>query len=129
MPITLNDYLKQAKTKGDYISQAIIEDLVRDSETMSELSFTSISSLKAKGVRWQTLPSAAFRQVGAGYTEGTGRVEEIEETISILGGDILADRVFEHVKDTLEDPVTTQMKLKAKAVARTFNDYLTSCRN
>lgn len=129
MPITLNDYLKQAKREGDAISASIIEDLIRDSDLMAELSFKPISALEAYGTRWQSLPSTGFRKIGAGYNESTGRTEQIKETLSLLGGDIKADRVFEHVKNVLEDPVLTQMKMKAKSISRNFNDYLTSCRN
>ena len=123
MALTLNDYLKQAKRGGDAISAAIIEDLIRDSQLMDQLTFKPISGLSATGTRWQSLPSVAFRKIGAGYTESTGRTEQIKETLSILGGDILADTIFEHVKDVIEDPIQTQMKLKAKAMARVFNDY------
>lgn len=122
MALTLNDYRKQAEKGGDAISARIIKDLQRESRIMDLLSFKSIGGLSVRGVRWQSLPAAAYRKVGTGYTESTGRTEEIQETISMLGGDILVDRVFEKVTDVLEDPVVTQMSMKAESVARVFND-------
>lgn len=124
MAYTLNEYLKLAKKNGDAISATFLSDLQRHSVLMDLLSFKPISGLEAYGQRWQTLPSAAFRNVNAGYTSSEGKTEQIKETLSLLGGDITLDNVFSHVTNVIEDPVTNQIAMKAEAVGRVFNDYL-----
>lgn len=103
------------------INKAFIADLLRYSPIMGEIPFTSIPGLQVSAIRWQTLPSAAFRAIGAGYTEGTGTTENLEETLYALGGDVKVDRLLQKATNVYEDPLVTQMKMKAKAVAFEFN--------
>ncbi|MCL4395643.1 MAG: hypothetical protein M1482_12725 [Chloroflexi bacterium] len=119
MAVTLVDYFKQAK---DPISQGFIADLLRFSDLFKVCKFDNVDGLQVGGTRWQTVPTAAFRKIGEGYTEGTGTTENIVETLSILGGDVKVDRVLSQAKNTYEDPLITQMQMKAKAVAFAFND-------
>jgi len=88
---------------------------------MGEIPFKSYPGLQVSALRWNTLPSAAFRAIGAGYTEGTGTTEPLEETLYALGGDVKVDRLLQKAKNVYEDPLVTQMKMKAKAVAFEFN--------
>ena len=75
------------------------------------------------GRRWQTIGSAGFRKLNGGYSESTGTIEEVEETLAFLGGDIKVDKVFDKSNSgTIEKPLVTQMKMKAKAVAFAFNN-------
>lgn len=118
MAITLSDYFKQSK---DPIHKAFIADLLRYSPIMGEIPFTSVPGMQVSAIRWQTLPSAAFRSIGSGYTEGTGTTENLEETLFALGGDVKVDRLLQKATNVYEDPLVTQMKMKAKAVAFEFN--------
>jgi len=118
--LTLNDYFKQST---DPMQKGLIADLLRYSDLMKIVPIETVSALRVSATRWQTMPSASFRKYGAGYTESTGTVEPITETLAVLGGDVKVDRLAD--KGTfIEDPITTQMNMKAKAIAFKFNDTL-----
>lgn len=119
MAVTLADYAKAAK---DPLRKAFIMDLLRYSDLLKIVPFTTVNGLQVSGMRWQTLPSAAFRKLNAGYTEGTGTTEEILETLVALGGDVKIDRFLTGNATKYEDPLTTAMRQKTKAVAFKFND-------
>lgn len=118
--ITLNDYFKQSK---DPFQKAMLADMLRFSDLMKIVPVDSVPALRVSGHRWQTLPSVAFRKFGAGYTESSGTTEEFTETLSLLGGDVKFDRLAS-IGTFVEDPVVTQMNMKAKAMAFKFNDAL-----
>jgi len=106
--------------------KGFIADLLRYSDLLGVMTFEDIDGLQVNGIRWNVMPSAAFRTIGAGYTEGTGTTEQVEETLAVLGGDVKVDRLLTIAKNVYEDPLATQMKMKAKAVAFTFNDSFIS---
>lgn len=118
--LTLNDYMKQSK---DPFQKGLIADLLRYSDLMKIVPIESVPALRVSATRWQTMPTVAFRKYGAGYTESSGTTEPITETLALLGGDVKFDRLAN--KGTfIEDPVVTQMNMKAKAMAFKFNDTL-----
>lgn len=119
MSVTLADYAKQSK---DPLQKGFILDLLRYSDLLKLITFETVDGLQVSGTRWQTLPSAAFRKIGAGYTEGTGTTEEVVETLVALGGDVKVDRMLTGNANVIQDPLTTQMNMKAKSVAFKFND-------
>ncbi len=120
MTTTLNDYFKQSR---DPIQKGLMADLLRYSDLMKMVPIEDIEGLRISATRWQTMPSVAFRKYGAGYTESTGTVENFTETLAILGGDVKVDRLAN--KGTfIEDPLVTQMQMKAKALAFKFNDTI-----
>lgn len=120
MAVTLTDYFRQAKSAEH---KGFIADLLRYSPIMGELPFVGTPGLQVSGIRWLTLPSVAFRALNTGYTEGTGRTENVKETLAVLGGDVKIDRILTIAKNVYEDPLTTQLKMKSKALAFAFNDY------
>ncbi|CAK0772544.1 conserved hypothetical protein [Gammaproteobacteria bacterium] len=89
---------------------------------MASIPFKDVKGLQVSATRWQTLPSAGFRTYGGGYTESSGRTEDVSDTLALLGGDVKYDTVAEKVEAKSESPIVTQMKMKTKAVAFTFND-------
>jgi len=120
MPVSLNDIAKASKEPSQ---KAFILDLLRYSDLLKAIPFQGVDGLQVAATRWNTMPSAGFRKLNAGYTESTGTTEEISETLSLLGGDVKIDKVGEKVAVKKEKPLVTQMKMKAKAVSFTFNDY------
>lgn len=118
--LTLNEYFKQSK---DPMQKGMIADLLRYSDLMKIVPIDSVSALRVSATRWQTMPSVAFRKYGGGYTESSGTTEQFTETLALLGGDVKFDRLA-NVGDFIEDPVVTQMNMKAKAMAFKFNDSL-----
>lgn len=120
MTVSLADIAKASK---EPMQKGFILDLLRHSELLAAIPFTGVDGLKVSDARWQTMPSAGFRKLNAGYTESTGTTEDVVETLALLGGDVKIDKVGEKVAVKKEKPLVTQMKMKSKAVAFTFNDY------
>ncbi len=69
-----------------------------------------------------TLPGAAFRAVNAGYTESTGTVNQVTETLSILGGDADVDTFIQQTRSDLNDQRAVQTTLKVKAAVIQYQD-------
>lgn len=113
MAVVLTDYIKRL---DDPLKKAFIMDLLRFSPIIDILPFESVEALMVNAERWETLPGAGFRKINSGYTESSGKTEEIQETLALLGGDVKIDKVL--TRNTL--PV--QMEQKAKAVAFEYND-------
>jgi len=121
MAISLVDVMKQTSAP---MQKGFISDLLRYSDILSVVKFDTVKGLQVAGKRWQTLSGAAFRKLNGGYTEGTGTIEEVAETLTMLGGDVKVDVVFDKIDSGgVEPPLVTQMKMKAKAVAFGFNYY------
>lgn len=120
MAVSLNDIAKASKEPSQ---KAFILDVLRYSDLMAAVPFQKVDGLKVSDTRWQTMPTAGFRKLNSGYTESTGTTEDVQETLALLGGDVKIDKVGEKVAAKKEKPLVTQMKMKAKAVAFTFNDY------
>lgn len=119
MAVTLNEY---AKLTNDPLKKGFILDLLRYSDILKRIPFVDVAGLKVGGTRWQTLPSVAFRKIGGSYTESTGTVENIQETLAVLGGEVYIDRILAKAGGTIQSPLQVQMQMKAKAVAFQFND-------
>lgn len=121
MAVTLNEMLKVAKT--DYAAM-IIQDLLRKSDVFKLLPVADVQGLRIVGTRWQTLPTTGKRKIGGGYTEATGAVEAVEETLSIYGGDVQIDRIFTKVPSLFQDELSLQTDMLTESVARSVNNDL-----
>ncbi len=119
MAITLADY---AKLASDPLSKGFIMDLLRESDLMNVVPWETVDGLQVTGSRWTTIPSASFRKLNSGYTESTGTTEEIAETLTGLGGDVVIDRFFTKTGARRQTPLEVAMQMKAKSVAFKFTD-------
>ena len=107
----------------DPLVKGIYMLLLRYSDVIGLLPWTTIKRLTIQATRWQDLPTVAFRAINAGYTESSGTFEQVQEGLAILGGDVQLDRIFDLVaEETIEDPRITQTKMKIKAAAYAFNN-------
>lgn len=70
-----------------------------------------------------TLPGVAFRSVNEAYTESTGTVNQLTESLVILGGDADVDRFIVQTRGNLNDQRAIQTRLKVKAASYKFQDY------
>jgi len=120
MPVTL---AQLAKVETQPLRKYVLENMIRTARVMEILPFENVDSLRSIAVRWQTLPAVAFRAIGGTYTASEGDVEQVWESVYILGGRIQWDRVFEKVKNTIVDPKKLQTDMKLKSLALTINDY------
>lgn len=115
--------IEMAKQTQNPLGKAIILDLLRQCPMLQMIPIESIGGLKKTTTRWQTLPTASTRAIGAGYTEGTGTTEQVVDSLGVYGGDISVDQVLTKVTDAIENPLETQSKMKVAAIAALINDH------
>ena len=120
MPFSLADY---AKIQTDPKRKMVITNMLRESAIMELMQYENTDTLSTVQVRWNTLPSAAFRKLGATYTASEGSYDEVWESLYALGGLIEIDRVYEKVRNPIVDPRVDQVLQKTKSIMLTFNDY------
>lgn len=120
MAITL---LQIAKLETDPFKKYVVQNMIRQSKLMEIIPFEDVDSLRSIAIRWQTLPSVAFRAIGGSYTASEGNVEFVWESVYVLGGSIQWDRVYEKVKGLIVDPIQLQVDMKLKSLTCTFLDY------
>lgn len=120
MAVTLLDAAKQMT---EPLRKGVILDLCRQSELLSIVPFENVSALDNVALRWDELPTAAFRMINAGYDEGSGKTEQVTESVKLLGGDVDFDKVYDKITNWIEHPRVTQTKMKIKATASVFNYY------
>ena len=118
--LTLNDY---AKLSNDPYQVGMIEDMLRYSDLAKIVPVQDVPGMRLNANRWQTLPGAAFRKFGGGYTESSGTTEQFTETLSILGGDIKFDRLS-NKGSFVEDPIVTAVKMKVQATMFVLNNSI-----
>lgn len=105
------------------LRKGVIATILRDVRLMEYIPWTNVNQLTTTAVRWKSLPTVAFRRVGAGYTASVGLTEQVSESLYGYGGEIEYDRVLEKIGNTVQDPVVVQTQMMLKAMALTFNDY------
>lgn len=122
MAYTLAQY---AKLEVDPGKKFVIQNLIRDMKIQEVLPFYDVNSLKTAALQWRVLPGVSFRSLGNDYTEDTsGDVQEVYETLCILGGLVKFDRIYDKLSgSTVQDPKQVIMEMKLKALALKWNDY------
>ena len=114
---------QHAKLETDATKKYVLTNLLREMKIAEYLPFTSVNSLRMSALRWRQLPDVGYRQLNDVYTEDTtGDVEEVWESLCILGGEVNFDRVFGMVSNTITDPHKLQLDMKLMSIALTFND-------
>lgn len=119
MAVTLNDL---AKASQNPLEKAVIQDLLRKSDLLNLAPIENVNTFRPTSVRWQTLPSVSTRAFNGSYSESTGALEQVQETLHIYGGEINVDRVAAFDKSLVEPPMKTQTQMKVAAMAYKFND-------
>ena len=115
-----------ANIETDPTKKYVIKNLLREMKIAEHLTFQNVDSLRVAATRWRQLPSVAFRAVNGTYTEDTsGNVEQVWESLYILGGELNFDRIFSMVGSgaTIIDPYKLQVDQKLTSLALTFNNY------
>jgi hypothetical protein len=115
---------KLAKLEEQPLRKYVMMNLIRDAKLMELIPWVNVDSLTIQATRWRVLPTVAFRAINASYTADEGDVEQVWESLFILGGETYFDRIFKKVKNTIVDPIKQQSDMKVKAMALTFNNYL-----
>ncbi|MEK3776854.1 major capsid protein [Paenibacillus sp. FSL K6-4396] len=119
MALTL---LESAKLSQDTLQQGVIETFVQNAPVLQYLPFMEIQGNAYAYNREASLPGVAFRGVNEGYVESTGAVNQLTESLSIMGGDADVDKFIQRTRSNINDQRAIQTALKTKAAAFKFQD-------
>lgn len=117
MALTL---VEAAKLRTDPLQKGVIEVFARTSPILQYMPFLNVSSNSYKYNQEDTLPGIGFRAIGADYSEGTGVLNPVTETLTILGGHSDVDRVLVKTQGDINSIRATHDAMKAKAAALEF---------
>lgn len=115
MALTLIEAAKLALGRDEALKATVMELFARNSDVLQYLPFENIQGNALKFNREKMLPGVAFRGVNEGYTESTGEVEAITESLAIAGGDLDVDVFL--VKTAGANQRATQETMKIKALS------------
>lgn len=104
------------------LQRGVIESFVQLSPVLDRLPLLSIEGNAYAYDVEATLPGVAFRSVGEGYTESTGTVNQLTESLVILGGDADVDRFIVQTRGNLNDQRAIQTRMKVKAASYLYQD-------
>lgn len=104
------------------LQRGVIETFVQSSPVLDRLPLLNIEGNAYAYNKELTLPGVAFRSVNEAYTESTGTVNQLTETLSILGGDADVDRFIVQTRGNLNDQRAVQTTMKVKAASYKFQD-------
>lgn len=117
MAVTLAE---AATLSSNDLQRGVIETFVQTSVVLDRLPLMGIEGNAYAYNVEATLPGVAFRAVNEAYTESTGTVNQLTESLVILGGDADVDRFIVQTRGNLNDQRATQTAMKIKAANRKF---------
>jgi HK97 family phage major capsid protein len=117
MALTLAE---SAKLSQDMLKRGVIETIIEESPILERLPFIQVEGNSFKYNQESTLPTAAFYAVNATWTEGTATFAQQMANLTILGGDADVDNFIQRTRGSLQDQRVIQTQLRAKSVARKF---------
>ena len=113
---------ESAKLSLDMLQRGVIETIIEDSPVLHRLPFLEVEGNSFKYNQEATLGGAAFFAVNATWTEATATFTQKMANLAILGGDADVDNFLQRVRSSLNDQRAIQTQLKAKSVARKFEE-------
>lgn len=119
MALTLVESAKIALGRDEMLKATVMELFAKNSDLLQYMPFDDISGNALKFDREKVLPGAAFRGVNEGYTESTGQVEKIIESLAIAGGDLDVDNFLMTTGGANQRAVQEGMKIKAISLSLT----------
>ena len=117
MALTLVQAAQQAT---DMLLRGVIETVLDESPVLRFLPFENVQGNSLKYTQEVTPGTAQFYAIGDTWTEGTATTQQKTANLAILGGDADVDNYIQRVMSDQNDQRATQIRLKAKAVARQF---------
>lgn len=115
-----------AKLNPDPLTSGVVEIFAAENPVLAGLPFANIKGNAYTYNREETLPGIAFRGFNEGYTESTGVVNPVTESLTIIGGDSDYDvaQIAMGTGDNDTRAVHDAMKAKALTLAwlKTFFD-------
>lgn len=119
MALSLTD---AAKLSQDDLQRGVIETFIQESVILDRLPLIEVEGNAFAYNVEASLPGTAFRAVNAAYTESTGTVNQVTETLKILGGDADVDRFIQKTRSNINDQRAVQTRLKVKSAVYTFQN-------
>ncbi len=119
MALTLAE---SAKLSQDMLQRGVIETIIEDSPVFGRLPFITVEGNSFKYNQETTLGGASFYAVNAIWTEATATFTQKTANLAILGGDADVDNFIQRTRSNIQDQRAIQTQLKAKSVARKFED-------
>ena len=121
MALTILEASKIALGRDKALDATVMELFAKNSDLLLNLPVENISGNALSYDREKVLPTIEFRGVNEAYTEGTGEVEKITETLAICGGDIDVDKYIVQTGGMDQRAVQESLKIKALSLKITKN--------
>jgi HK97 family phage major capsid protein len=119
MALTLAE---SAKLSLDMLQRGVIETIIEASPILRYLPFVTVEGNSFVYTQESTLPAASFFAVNGTWTEATATFTKKTANLAILGGDADVDNFIQRTRSTIQDQRAVQTALRAKSVARKFED-------
>jgi hypothetical protein len=114
--------VEASKLSNDTLKAGVIETVVSESPILRRMPFVEVLGNGITYNRENALAGAAFYGVGDTWTESTPTFTQITVALKVLGGDADIDNFLGATRGNLQDLHATIVELKAKAVARQYED-------
>jgi hypothetical protein len=114
--------IQAAQLSTDMLFRGVVETVLDESPILNFLPFETVEGNAFKYTQEVTPGTANFYAVNDTWVEGTATLQQKTTTLSILGGDADVDNFLQRTMSDQADQRATQIRLKAKAVARKFED-------
>ncbi|MFQ5860853.1 MAG: major capsid protein, partial [Dehalococcoidia bacterium] len=91
-----------AKLSQDMLLTGVIETIIQESPILQTLPFIEVVGNGLTYNQENTLPSAAFYDVGDAWAESTPTFTQVTATLKILGGDADVDNFLKATRSNLQ---------------------------
>lgn len=114
------------KLSNNQLEAGVIEEIIEKDEMFALLPFMAINGKAYVYDREDTLSAADFLDPNDTVNEGAATFTEVVSKLRILIGDVDVDKFLNATMSDTNDQMTTQVRLKAKALNRKFKQTLVS---
>lgn len=108
------------KLSQNQVVQGIVEEIITVNEMFAMLPFAQVNGKAYLYKREKTLPTVSFLDVSEDVPESAATFEEVVTKLRILIGDVDVDKFLNETMSDTEDQLGTQIALKVKSMARTY---------
>ncbi|MEV0275959.1 major capsid protein [Streptomyces sp. NPDC050610] len=113
---------ESAKFSTTDLQRGVIETFVEQSSILDRIPMLTINGNAYAYNEESELPGVEFRSVGESYRESTGTVNQLFESLVILGGDADVDRFEVKTRSNRINLRVEQTRMKVKSASMKFNE-------
>lgn len=110
------------KMSTNQLVQGLVEEVITTNEMFGLLPFAKVDGKAYVYNRENVMPTVTFLDPNDAVTEDAGTFTEIVSKLRILAGDVDVDKFLQETMSESNDQLAVQLALKAKAMARQFQD-------